>query len=149
MPQRRRTAVSAVLAASFVASGLFLTGCEIEIPPGSVPVPVSIAPVPSASAGQPEYVCSAVQAILLEGAVRLAEYATGDSAEAREGMQKTFADMAGKITAAGAQATDAAQRTAVDEIVADLTRASTDADPQAFLKGDFVTIGQKLDGTCT
>jgi hypothetical protein len=145
VPQRRRTALMcATVAAGLLASA----GCEIEVAPGSLPAPVSIAPVPSASAGQPKYVCSAVYAIITSGGVRLAEYATADGAEAREGMQKTFADMAGQITAAGEQSTDPAQQEAVDAIAADLTRASQAGDPRAYLDGEFGTIGQKLDGTC-
>ncbi|MFC7532901.1 hypothetical protein [Actinoplanes sp. GCM10030250] len=148
VPQRRRTTLSLALAACLIASGVLAAGCEIEAEPGSLPIPVSIAPAPSASAGQPKYVCSAVQAILLQGGVRLAEYATGDGAEAREGMQQTFADMAGQITTAGEQSSDPAQRAAADAIAGDLTRASQSGDPETFLNGEFVTIGQKLDATC-
>ncbi|MEV6304796.1 hypothetical protein AB0M02_35665 [Actinoplanes sp. NPDC051861] len=147
MPQRRRTTLTTALAAALIAGGI--AGCEIEVEPRSLPVPVSLRPVPSASAGQPKYVCSAVYAILTQGGLRLAEYATGDGAEAREGMQKTFADMAGQITTAGEQTTDAAQRQAVDAIAADLNRAAAADDPAVFLNGEFATIGQKLDGTCT
>ncbi|GIF38142.1 hypothetical protein [Actinoplanes xinjiangensis] len=146
MPHRRRTAVTAAL---LVASAAFAAGCdgiEIEIPAGSLPAPVSIAPIPSASAGQPEYVCTAVYKVLTEGAVRLAEHTVNDDAE---GLKRTFADMAAQVSAAGDRSADAAQRTAAEGIADALTGASRQADPTVFLNGDFATIGQKLDGTCT
>ncbi|MEU4427809.1 hypothetical protein AB0F81_44905 [Actinoplanes sp. NPDC024001] len=151
MPRRRRrTALGRIVLGTAVLAACLLaaTGCEIEVAPGSLPVPVSIAPAPSASAGQPAYVCSAVHGVLTSGALRLAEYATGDGADARAGMQRTFAEMAGQITTAGEQSTDPAQRQAVDAIAGDLTRASRSGDPEAFLNGEFTTIAQKLDGTC-
>jgi hypothetical protein len=146
VPHRRRaTVTTAVLAASAVlAAGC--DGVEIEIPPGSLPAPVSIAPIPSASAGQPEYVCTAVYKVLTEGAVRLAEYTVNDDAE---GLKRTFAGMAAQISAAGNLSLDAAQRTATGQIADALAGASRQADPKAFLNGEFTTIGQKLDGTCT
>jgi hypothetical protein len=146
VPHRRRTAVATAL---LVASAALAAGCdgiEIEIPAGSLPAPVSIAPIPSASAGQPEYVCTAVYKVLTEGAVRLAEHTVNNDAE---GLKRTFADMSAEISAAGARSTDAAQRTAAEGIADALAGASRQGDPKAFLNGDFTTIGQKLDGTCT
>ncbi|MEV0898113.1 hypothetical protein [Actinoplanes sp. NPDC049802] len=145
MPQRRRTAVTVTLIAALAVSAAGCDGIEIEVPAGSLPAPVSIAPVPSASAGQPRYVCSTVYKILTEGAVRLAEHTANDDAA---GLQKTFADMAGQVTAAAEQSADPAQRDAADEIAAALTEASRQPDPEAFLTGEFATIGQKIDGTC-
>jgi hypothetical protein len=146
VPHRRRTAVTTAL---LVASAALAAGCdgiEIEIPAGSLPAPVSIAPIPSASAGQPEYVCTAVYKVLTEGAVRLAEHTVNNDAE---GLKRTFADMAAQISAAGDRSTDAAQRTATEGIADALTGAARGDDPKAFLNGEFTTIGQKLDGTCT
>ncbi|WP_433795576.1 hypothetical protein [Actinoplanes sp. CA-252034] len=146
MPHRRRTAVATAL---LVASAALAAGCdgiEIEIPAGSLPAPVSIAPIPSASAGQPEYVCTAVYKVLTEGAVRLAEHTVNDDAE---GLKRTFADMAGQIAAAGDRSTDAAQRAAAGGIADTLSAASRGTDPKAFLNGEFTTIGRRLDGTCT
>lgn len=142
---RRRTA--AVPAALLVIAAL-AAGCEIKVDPGSVSAPFSVAPVPSASAGQPMYVCTAVYKILTEGAVKAAAYATGSDATAKDGLRKTFTDMAGQVTAAGAKSDDPAQKTAVDEVAAALTKGGQATDPQAFLNGEFSTIGQKIDGTC-
>ncbi|GAA1609330.1 hypothetical protein [Actinoplanes couchii] len=141
MSHRRRIALA-------VAILLPLAGCdgiEIDVPPGSVPVPVSIAPIPSASAGQPEYVCTAVYRTLTEGAVRLAEFTVNEDAE---GLKKQFAAMAAEIAAAGEKSTDPAQRAAVGEIADALTEGAQRPDPKGFLNGEFATIGQKLDGTC-
>ncbi|MEU8663650.1 hypothetical protein [Actinoplanes philippinensis] len=146
MPHRRRTAVTTALLTASAALASGCDGIEIEIPAGSLPAPVSIAPIPSASAGQPAYVCTAVYKVLTEGAVRLAEHTVNDDAE---GLKRTFADMAAQIAAAGDRSTDAAQRAAADGIADALTAASQGADPKAFLNGDFATIGQRLDGTCT
>ncbi|GIE78077.1 hypothetical protein Aph02nite_40270 [Actinoplanes philippinensis] len=146
MPHRRRAAVTTALLTAWAALASGCDGIEIEIPAGSLPAPVSIAPIPSASAGQPAYVCTAVYKVLTEGAVRLAEHTVNDDAE---GLKRTFADMAAQIAAAGDRSTDAAQRAATDGIADALTAASRGADPKAFLNGDFTTIGQRLDGTCT
>ncbi|MEU4620847.1 hypothetical protein AB0G04_12830 [Actinoplanes sp. NPDC023801] len=146
MRQSRRTVrTTALLAASAVlAAGC--DGVEIEIPAGSLPAPVSIAPIPSASAGQPEYVCTAVYKILTDGAVRLAEHTVNNDAE---GLKRTFAEMSAQVAAAGGRSTDAAQRTAAEAISGALADGSQSADPEAFLNGEFTTIGTKLDGTCT
>jgi hypothetical protein len=141
---RRRTAVPATL----LAVAALAAGCEIKVAPGSLPTPFSVAPVPSASAGQPKYVCTAVYKILTDGAVRLAEYATGSDDAAKQGLQKTFADMATEVTAAGAKSDDPAQRAAVDQVAAALTEGSRSTDPKAFLNGEFSTIGQKIDNSC-
>jgi hypothetical protein len=143
--QRRRTNWTAALLA---ACAVLVTGCdgiEIDVPAGSLPAPVSIAPIPSASAGQPEYVCTAIYKILTDGAVRLAEHTVSNDAE---GLKRTFADMSAQVAAAGAKSTDAAQRTAAEAISDALSDGSQAADPKAFLEGEFVTIGKKLDGTC-
>jgi hypothetical protein len=145
VPQRRRTALTTVVLAVSAALAAGCDGVEIEIPAGSLPAPVSIAPIPSASAGQPEYVCTAVYKVLTEGAVRLAEYTVNDDAE---GLKRTFADMAAQISAAGDKSLDAAQRATAGQIADALAGASQGSDPKAFLNGDFATIGQKLDGTC-
>lgn len=145
MPHRRRTALTTVVLAVSAALAAGCDGVEIEIPAGSLPAPVSIAPIPSASAGQPEYVCTAVYKVLTEGAVRLAEHTVNDDAE---GLKRTFADMAAQIAAAGDKSLDATQRAAAGQIADALAGASQQSDPKAFLNGDFATIGQKLDGTC-
>ncbi|MEV6349473.1 hypothetical protein [Actinoplanes sp. NPDC051851] len=149
MPARRTALRLTLIAPLLLGSAASAAGCEIAVAPGSVPVPFSVAPVPSASASRPEYVCTAIYKILTDGAVRLAEYATGSTDAAEEGLRTTFATMATDVTAAGAKSADATQRAAVDEIAATLTTGSTAEDPKAFLDGDFSTIGQKLDGTCT
>ncbi|WIN00780.1 hypothetical protein ACTOB_002634 [Actinoplanes oblitus] len=140
----RRVAASVTL----LATAALAAGCEIELNPDSIPAPFSVAPVPSASAGQPKYVCTAVYKILTDGAVKAAGWATHKGDDAKAGLQKTFADMATQVTAAGAQSSDPAQRAAVDEVAAALTRGSQSEDPKAFLNGDFVTVGQKIDNTC-
>ncbi|MFC3993677.1 hypothetical protein [Actinoplanes siamensis] len=142
--RRRRTAMTVAL----LTTAALAAGCEIKVNPESMPAPFSVAPVPSASAGQPMYVCTAVYKILTDGAVKAAAYATGSGDAVRTGLQKTFGEMAADVTAAGAKSEDTAQRAAVDEVAAALTEASTSADPKAFLNGEFTTIGQKIDGTC-
>lgn len=141
VPQRRRTAVTIAMIAALAGLAAGCDGIEIEVPPGSLPVPVSIAPAPSASVGQPVYVCTAVHKALLDGAVRLAGAGTED-------VRRVLAEMATQVTAAGANATDPAQRKAADSIAATLTEGSRQSDPKAFLDGEFATIGQRLDGTC-
>ncbi|GIE36496.1 hypothetical protein Ait01nite_095410 [Actinoplanes italicus] len=146
MRQSRRTIETAALLA---ASAVLVAGCdgiEIEVPAGSLPAPVSIAPVPSASAGQPEYVCTAVYKILTDGAVRLAEHTVNNDTE---GLKRTFADMSAQVSAAGGKSTDAAQRTATEAISGALADGSRLTDPKTFLEGDFAIIGRRLDGTCT
>jgi hypothetical protein len=144
MPMRSRVAVPIALLAT---AGL-TAGCEIEVSPDAIPAPFSVAPIPSASADQPKYVCTAVYKILTDGAVKAAAWATAKGDEAREGLQKTFADMATQISAAGAQSSDPAQRAAVDQVAAALTAGSQAPDPKVFLNGDFSTVGQKIDSTC-
>jgi hypothetical protein len=143
--QSRRTIWTAALLAT---SAMIVAGCdgiEIEVPSGSLPAPVSIAPIPSASAGQPEYVCTAVFKILTEGSARLAEHTVNNDVE---GLQRTFADMSAQVAEAGGKSSDTAQRAAAAAIADALSDGSRLADPKSFLEGDFATIGQRLDGTC-
>ncbi|GAA2700027.1 hypothetical protein Apa02nite_048210 [Actinoplanes palleronii] len=137
-----------VMPITMIAIAALAAGCEIDIPPEAIPAPFSVAPIPSASAGQPKYVCTAVYKILTDGAIRAAAYATGSGDDAREGLQKTFADMAAQVTAAGAKSDVATQRAAVDEVAAALTQGAQSTDPKAFLNGEFATVGQKIDSTC-
>jgi len=93
VPQRRLAAVPLAL----VATAALAAGCSIEISPESVPVPFSVAPTPSASAGVPKYVCSEAYKILTDGAVRLAGFIRGDGEHNRQGLRDTLTDMAGKM----------------------------------------------------
>ncbi|MFI1996491.1 hypothetical protein [Actinoplanes sp. NPDC020271] len=141
---RRRITVPVTL----LAVAAFAAGCEIKVDPGSVSAPFSVAPIPSASAGQPKYVCTAIYKILTDGAVKAAAYATGTDDAAKDGLRKTFGEMATQVTEAGAKSDVPTQKTAADQIAARLTAASTATDPQAFLNGDFTTISQTIDDTC-
>jgi hypothetical protein len=143
MPQRRLAGLTLAVAA--VAA---LAACEINISPESVPAPFSQAPVPSASVGQPAYVCTAVYQILTSGAARLGNSAGGKTAAAHQAMQSTLADMATRISAEGAKTTDTGLRQAIDSMAADLTAASKQPDPSSYVDGGFTTVGQKLDGRC-
>ncbi|MEU4694836.1 hypothetical protein [Actinoplanes sp. NPDC023714] len=138
MPQRRRTAVPTAMIAALITLG----ACEVDVTPASIPAPFSVAPVPSASAGRPAYVCTAVYKILTDGAVKLA---TGGE----DRMRDTFAAMAADVKEAGATSLDTAQRAKVETIAASLERGAEAADPKAYLAADFPTIGRELDGTCT
>lgn len=143
MPHRRLAALVLALLAPAA-----LAGCAIKLNPESMPAPFTQAPVPSASTGQPAYVCTAVYQILTSGAARLGSYVGGHTDGARKNMQSTLADMAGKISAEGAKTTDAQLKTAIAGISADLTAGSQQTDPTAFINGDFTTVSQKLDGHC-
>ncbi|MEU4562972.1 hypothetical protein AB0F72_31715 [Actinoplanes sp. NPDC023936] len=148
VPHRRRTPAPTALIAALAAGAAVtasLSGCEVDIAPDAIPAPFSVAPAPSASVGQPAYVCTAVYKILTDGAVRLAGNATGGG---EQGLRDTFAAMSQELRAAGAAGTDAAQREQVTAIATELEQAAKAEDPQAFLDGEFATIGQKLDGTC-
>lgn len=142
---RRRTVAVPV---ALLAVAALAAGCEIKVDPGSISAPFSVAPIPSASAGQPMYVCTEIYKILTDGAVKAAAYATGKDEAAKEGLRQTFGEMAGQVTAAGVKSDDPSQKTAADLIAARLTAASTATDPQAFLNGEFSTISQKIDDTC-
>jgi hypothetical protein len=146
VPHRRRTALPLAL----VATAAVAAGCAIEVSPDAVkvPVPFSVAPTPSASAGVPKYVCTAAYKILTDGAVRLAEYMTGSSDRADKGMRDTFTDMATKLTAEADGTTDTDLAQALRTVSADLTTAAQRPDPKSYVNGGFVTVGQKLDGAC-
>jgi hypothetical protein len=146
VPQRRRTAVPTVMIAALAAAAS-LSACEVEIAPGSIPAPFSVAPVPPASAGQPKYVCTAVYKILTDGAVRLAGQAAAGNGE--QGLRDTFTAMSADVRTAGATSLDAVQREKITAIAGSLEEGAKAADPQAYLAGEFTTIGQELDGTCT
>ena len=128
---------------------LLVAGCSIEVSPESVPVPISIAPTPSASAGVPKYVCSAAYKILTDGAVRLALDAAKSGDTARDGMRDTFTDMAAKLDAEAAGTSDAGLATALRDISSDLTAGARQSDPRAYVDGGFTTVGQKLDEPCS
>jgi hypothetical protein len=143
MPQRRLTGLTLALAA--VAA---LSACEIKIDPSSMPAPFSQAPVPSGSAGQPGYVCTAVYRVLTSGAAELSGSAGRKSDAARRATRATLADMATRVSTEGAKTIDPGLRQATDAIAAELTAASKQSDPSSYVDGGFTTIGQKLDGHC-
>ena len=143
MPHRRLAGLTLALLAPVA-----LAGCEIKLNPESVPAPFSQAPVPSASTGQPAYVCTAIYQILTSGAARLSNDVGGTSDAARTHMRSTLADMATRVSAEGTKATDPQLKTAIDGISADLTAASQQSDPSSYVNGGFSTVGQKLDGLC-
>ena len=142
MPQRRLTALPLALLAS--AS---LAACSIEISPESMPVPFSVAPTPSASAGVPKYVCTAAYKILTDGAVRLAGF-LGDGEHNRQGIRDTLTGMAAKLDTEATRVTDADLKQALDAVSADLTAGAQGADPKGYVNGGFQTVGQKLDAAC-
>ncbi|HEX5205849.1 hypothetical protein ACFQS1_01525 [Paractinoplanes rhizophilus] len=144
MPQPRLAAVPLAL----VATAALAAGCSIDISPESVPVPFSVAPTPSGSAGVPKYVCTAAYKILTDGAVRLAGYVRGDGEHNRQGLRDTFAGMAAKLDAEAAGVTDPALKEALGAMSADLTAAAQGPDPKAYANGGFQTVGQKLDSAC-
>jgi hypothetical protein len=144
VPHRRHIVLPLALAATAALAG----GCTIEVTPGSVPVPFSVAPTPSASAGIPKYVCTATYKILTDGAVRLAEYAANSGNAATDGMRKTFTEMATQVDAEAARTTDADLKQALQKISENLSSGARQTDPKAYIDGEFQTVGQKLDGTC-
>ncbi|WP_433361975.1 hypothetical protein ACQPZX_29520 [Actinoplanes sp. CA-142083] len=144
MPQRRLAALPLAL----VATAALAAGCSIEISPESVPVPFSVAPTPSGSAGVPKYVCTAAYKILTDGAVRMAGYIRGDGEHNRQGLRDTFNDMAAKLNTEAAGVTDPSLKQALGEVSSDLTAAAQGSDPKAYANGGFQTVGQKLDDAC-
>lgn len=143
VPHRRHLALPLALTAAALAAG-----CSVELSPGAVPAPFSIAPTPSASAGVPKYVCTAAYKILTDGALSLAGYLDGSGDEARDGMRKTFTDMAAKVDAEAALTTDADLKQALRTVSADLTAAAQRTDPRSYVDSGFQTVGQKLDNAC-
>ncbi|MBL7258424.1 hypothetical protein [Paractinoplanes lichenicola] len=125
-----------------------LAGCQNEGTPASTPMPISMAPIPTASEGVPEYVCAATQEILTEGAERLATLAAGTGDEVATGMQRTLADMATQVAAERTGVTDIGLLDALQKISEELSAGATRPDPLAYVNGDFQTVGQKLDGLC-
>ena len=144
MPHRRLAALPLAL----VATAALAAGCSIEISPESVPVPFSVAPTPSASAGVPKYVCTAAYKILTDGAVRLAGYVRGDGEHNRQGLRDTFTDMAAKLDTEAARVTDPSLQQALSTVSSDLKAAAQGPDPKAYVNGGFQTVGQKLDSAC-
>jgi hypothetical protein len=144
VPHRRLAALPLALLA---AAGL-AAGCAIEVQADSIPVPFSVAPTPSASAGVPKYVCTAAYKILTDGAVHLAAYVGGAGENAEKGMRDTFTGMAAQVTAEADRTTDAELEQALRAVADDLTAGAGQADPKAYVDGGFQTVGQKLDGAC-
>ena len=145
MPQRRLAALPLAL----LATAALAAGCAIEISPESnVPVPFSVAPTPSASAGVPKYVCTAAYKILTDGAVHLAEGLTASGDKQRKELHDSLTDMATKLNAEAAGTTDGPLREALTGVATDLTAGAQQADPKAYVNGDFQTVGQKLDSAC-
>jgi len=143
MPQRRLAGLTLAVAAAAA-----LSACEIKLDPSSVPAPFSQAPVPSASAGRPAYVCTTIYQILTSGAARLTGSIGGSSAADRQATRATLADMGSRISAEGAKSDDAGLRQATDDIAAELTAASKQPDPSTYVNGDFANVSHQLDGHC-
>jgi len=142
VPQRRLTALPLALLASVT-----LAACSVEISPESLPVPFSVAPTPSASAGVPKYVCTAAYKILTDGAVRLAGF-LGDGEHNRQGIRDTLTGMAAKLDTEATRVTDTDLKQALGAVSADLTAGAQGADPKGYVNGGFQTVGQKLDAAC-
>jgi hypothetical protein len=143
VPQRRLTALP--LAVIATAS---LAGCAIELSPESVPIPFSVAPTPSGSAGVPAYVCTAAYKILTDGAVQLAVKMSSSSDSAKQDMRDAFTDMATKLDREAAGTADQDLKQALAAVSSDLTAAAQQPDPKAYVNGGFQTVGQKLDSAC-
>jgi hypothetical protein len=143
VPHRRLTALPLALIA-----GVSLAGCAIEISPESVPVPFSVAPIPSASAGVPAYVCTAAYKILTDGAVQLGLKMNSSSDSAKQDMRDAFTGMAAKLDEQAAGTTDQQLKQALAAVSGDLRAAAGQSDPKAYVNGGFQTVGQKLDGAC-
>ncbi|XVV09474.1 hypothetical protein ACQP2X_32085 [Actinoplanes sp. CA-131856] len=143
MPRRR-----SLLPLALAATAALAAGCEIDIAPEAVQAPVSINPTPSESAGVPKYVCTTVYKTLTDGALQLAPLLTSSSDEAKAKMKQTFTDMAAQVDAEVARTTEPALKSALQDISGDLTAGAQLSDPAAYVKGDFQTVGQKLDGKC-
>ncbi|MEU8818508.1 hypothetical protein [Actinoplanes sp. NPDC048796] len=137
-----------LLPAALIATAALAAGCEIDIAPEAVPPPISINPTPSGSAGVPEYVCTAVYKTLTEGALKLAPWIGSSSDEAKAKIKQTFTDMAAQVDAEVARTTEPGLKSALQDISGDLTAGARLSDPAAYVKGDFQTVGQKLDGKC-
>jgi hypothetical protein len=145
VPQRRLAALPLAL----LATAALAAGCAIEISPESnVPVPFSVAPTPSASAGVPKYVCTAAYKILTDGAVHLAEGLTAAGDKQRQELQASLTDMATKLNAEAAGTADTPLREALNAVAADLTSGAQQTDPKSYVNGGFQTVGQKLDRAC-
>lgn len=145
MPHRRLAALPLVL----MATATLAAGCAIEISPDSnVPLPFSVAPTPSASAGVPKYVCTAAYKILTDGAVRLAENLTASGDKQRQGLHDSLTEMATKLNTEAAGTADVRLQGALTAVAADLTAGAQQADPKAYVNGGFQTVGQKLDPAC-
>ena len=140
MPHRRLAA----LPLGLLATAALAAGCAVEVKADDLPIPFSVAPTPSASAGVPKYVCTAAYQILTDGAVHLAGNLNGDE----QGLRDTFTDMAGRLTAEADGTSDAELSQALRTVAGDLTAAAKQDDPAAYAKGGFATVGQKLDPAC-
>ncbi|GIE95074.1 hypothetical protein [Paractinoplanes rishiriensis] len=134
--------------AVLLATVTLTAGCGIEVKADAIPVPFSVAPTPSASAGVPEYVCTAAYKILTDGAVHLAGFVSGSGDSAEQGIRDTFTGMAAQVTAEAERTTDAELKQALGTVAADLTAGAKQADPRAYVDGGFATVGQKLDAAC-
>ena len=143
MPHRRLAGLTLILLAP---AGL--AGCSIKIDPASVPAPFSQAPVPSASTGQPAFVCTTVYQILTGGAAKLAGDVGGQSVAARKNMQSTLAWMATQVAAEAPKVTGTQLNIAINEIATSLRTGARQPDPTSYVNGGFTTVGQKLDGVC-
>jgi hypothetical protein len=141
VPHRRRLAA---LPLALIATAALAAGCAVEVKADSIPVPFSVAPTPSASAGVPKYVCTAAYKILTDGAVRIAGNLNGNE----QGMRDAFDDMSGRLTAEADKTSDAELGQALRAVAGDLTAAARQDDPRAYVDGGFQTVGQKLDDAC-
>lgn len=143
MPHRRLIALPLLCVTMAVSAG-----CAVEIDPESIPVPFSVAPTPSESAGVPAYVCTAAYKILTDGAVRLAGSFGASGDKAKQGMRDAFTDMAAKMNAEAARTPDTELRQAMHAVADSLTGGAALPDPKTYVNGDFQTVGQKLDPAC-
>ena len=138
MPHRRLTALLVLVATT-------IAGCTVEVSPDVLPVPFSVAPTPSASAGVPKYVCTAAYKILTDGAVHLAGFMTGSGTT---GLRDTLTDMAAQFDAEAARTTAPELRQALGAVSDDLNSGANQPDPKAYVNGGFQTVSQKLDDAC-
>ncbi len=158
-----RAAITAALAAGVV----LLAGCD-SAPAGPAAAPTAATPASTAPSAPAEPApsdaaaptgalakeCKAVQMVLIDGSVAIAEDSVKgidkghDAARIDADMKKRFAEMAAKLRKQASTTTDPALKALAADAADELAGGAKAADANAFMKDTFQSIANDVDKKC-
>jgi hypothetical protein len=159
--------IRGVITAALAAGVVLLTGCDSS-PAGPAAAPTGATPAGTAASAAAEPAaggsaaptgalakeCKAIQSVLIEGSVDIAEDSVKgidkgyDAAQLDTDMKKRFGQMAAELRKQAGTTTDPALKALATNAADELAGGTTAKDPNAFMKDRFQSIATEVDRKC-